>query len=57
MWDVASGIDRHPDRTEIHFRLQIQGIESTSLVSVLFREVFSHHYISFTKSSKNVLCY
>ena len=23
--DVASGIDRHPDRTEIHFRLQIQG--------------------------------
>ena len=24
-WDVASGIDRHPDRTEIDFRLQIQG--------------------------------
>ena len=23
--DVASGIDRHPDRTEIYFRLQIQG--------------------------------
>ena len=23
--DVASGIDRHPDRTEIDFRLQIQG--------------------------------
>ena len=22
--DVASGIDRHPDRTEIDFRLQIQ---------------------------------
>ena len=42
--DVASGIDRHPDRTEIYFRLQIQ---SSSLVSVLFREVFSHPYISF----------
>ena len=23
--DVASGIDRHPDKTEIYFRLQIQG--------------------------------
>ena len=23
--DVASGIDRHPDRTEIDFRLQIHG--------------------------------
>ena len=23
--DIASGIDRHPDRTEIYFRLQIQG--------------------------------
>ena len=23
--DVASGIDKHPDRTEIDFRLQIQG--------------------------------
>ena len=23
--DVASGIDRHPDGTEIDFRLQIQG--------------------------------
>ena len=23
--DVASGIDRNPDRTEIDFRLQIQG--------------------------------
>ena len=31
--DVASGIDRHPDRTEIYFRLQI---ESSSLVPVLF---------------------
>ena len=41
---VVSGIDRHPDRTEIYFRLQI---ESSSLVSVLFIEVFSHPYISF----------
>ena len=39
---VASGIDRHPDRTEIDFRLQIP-----SLVPLLFREVFSHPYISF----------
>ena len=23
--DVASGIDKHPDRTEIYFSLQIQG--------------------------------
>ena len=23
--DVASGIDGHPDRTEIYFRLQIHG--------------------------------
>ena len=23
--DVASGIDRHPNRIEIYFRLQIQG--------------------------------
>ena len=45
--DVASGIDRHPDITEIYFRLQIQGNRSSSLVSILFREVFSHPYISF----------
>ena len=44
---MASGIDRHPDRTEIDFRLQIQVIESSSLVPVLFREVFSHPYIFF----------
>ena len=34
--DIA--IDRHPDRTEIYFRLQIV-IESSSLVSVNIREV------------------
>ena len=45
--DVASGIDRHPDRTEIYFRLRYRVIESSSLVPVLFREVFSHPYISF----------
>ena len=45
--DVASGIDRHPDQTEIDFRLQIQGNRSSSLVPVLFREVFSHPSISF----------
>ena len=38
--DVASAIDRHG--TEIYFRLQIQVINSSSLVSILFREVFSH---------------
>ena len=40
--DVASGADRHLDTT---FGLQV--VESSSLVSVLFREVFSHPYISF----------
>ena len=41
--DVASSIDRHPDRTDCRYRV----IESSSLVPVLFREVFSHPYISF----------
>ena len=40
--DVASGADRHLD---IFFGLQV--VESSSLVSVLFRKVFSHPYISF----------
>ena len=39
---IASGDDRHLDIT---FGLQV--VESSSLVSVLFREVFSHPYISF----------
>ena len=47
MRDVASGIDRHPDRTEIDFADSYRVIESSSLVPVLFREVFSHPYISF----------
>ena len=42
MKDVASGADRHLDIT---FGLQV--VESSSLVSVLFREAFNHHYISF----------
>ena len=45
--DVASGIDRHPDRTEIDFRFQIQGNRKVIPFPVLFREVFSHPYISF----------
>ena len=45
--DVASGIDRHPDRTEIDLDCRYRVIENSSLVSVLFREVFSHPYISF----------
>ena len=42
MWDVASGADRHLDIT---FELQL--VESSSLVSVLFREIFIRTYISF----------
>ena len=45
--DVALGIDRHPDRTEIDFRLQIQGNRKLIPCSRTFREVFSHPYISF----------
>ena len=40
--DVASGLDWHLDIT---FRLQV--VDSSSLVSVLFREEFSQPYISF----------
>ena len=40
--DVASGADRHLDMT---FGLLV--VESSSLVSVLFREAFNHPYISF----------
>ena len=39
---MASGADRHLDIT---FGLQL--VESSSLVSVLFREAFNHPYISF----------
>ena len=40
--DVVSGVHRHLDIT---FGLQV--VESSSLVSVLFKEAFSHFYISF----------
>ena len=40
--DVASGVDRHLDIT---FGLHI--VNSSSLVSILFREALSHPYISF----------
>ena len=40
--DVASGADRHLDIT---FGLHV--VDSSSLVSVLFSEAFSHPYISF----------
>ena len=40
--DVASGADRHLDIT-----LGLQVVESSSLVYVLYREAFSHPYISF----------
>ena len=39
--DVASGVDRPVDIT---FGLQV--VESSSLVSVLYREAFRHTYIS-----------
>ena len=41
--DVKSGADRHLDI--LTFGLQV--VESSSLVSVLFREAFSNPYISF----------
>ena len=47
--DVASGADSHLDIT---FRLQV--VESSSLVSVLFREGFSDTYISFLHLVLNV---
>ena len=40
--NVASDADRHLDIT---FRLQV--VETSSLVSVLFREAFNYPYISF----------
>ena len=40
--DIASDADRHLDIT---FGLQL--VESSSIVSVLFREAFNHPYISF----------
>ena len=51
--DVASGTDRHLD-----IILGLQVVESSSLVSVLFREAFSHPYISFFSfTSKCFFCY
>ena len=47
--DVASGADRHLDIT---FGLQV--VERSLLVSVPFREVFSHPYISFLYLLVNV---
>ena len=39
---VVSGTDRHLDIT-----LGLQVVESSSLVSILFREAFNHPYIFF----------
>ena len=54
--DVA-GIYRLPDRiffSDCRYRV----IETSSLVSILFREAFSHPYISFFSfTSKSFLCY
>ena len=46
---IASGVDRHFDIT---FGLHL--VDSSSLVSVLFREAFSHLYISFFHLLENV---
>ena len=49
--DVASGANRHLDIT---FGLQV--VDSSSLVSVHFREAFSHPYISFFHLLVHVFC-
>ena len=46
--DVTSDCDRH---LEVTFGIQV--VESSSLVSVLFREVSSHSYISFLSFTCN----
>ena len=50
--DVASGADRHLDITFIWMEV----VEISYLVSVLFREVFSHPYISFFHLLVNGFC-
>ena len=49
--DVASGADRHLDIT-----FGLQKVESSSFISVLFREMFSHPYISFFHILVNGFC-
>ena len=49
---IASGADRHLDIT---FGLQL--VESSSFVSVLFREAFNHLHRLFSFTSKWFLCY
>ena len=57
MWDVASGADGHLDITYIS-DCRYRVVESSSLVSVLHRESFSHPNISFFSVSCNLfLCY
>ena len=48
MKGVASGADR---RLDINFGLQV--VESSSLVTILFREAFNHPYIPFSHSLVN----
>ena len=49
--DVASGADRHLDIT---FGLQV--VESSSLISVPFREAFSHPYCCAINSRNTHKC-
>ena len=50
---LSSGTDRH---LGITFILAYSVVESSSLVSVLFREAFSHPNISFFHLLVNVFC-
>ena len=55
--DVASGADRHLDIT-FTFDCRYRVVESSSLVSILSREAFSHPNIPlFSFTSKWFLCY
>ena len=49
---MSSGVDRHLDIT---FRLHV--VDSSSLVSVIFREEFSHSTSRFSFTSKWFFCY
>ena len=57
MYRCSISIDRHPDRTEINFSLQIKGKESSFHVSVLFIEGFRHSNISFFHLLVNGFCF
>ena len=55
--DVASGIDRHPDRFFFKFYCRYRVIESSSLVSVLLEKCLANPTSFFPFISKCFLCY